>query len=112
MSELSQYQGATVMVPLKLPDQSDVREAAQWVLFVLDGDHEVGKEPGGFFTDLIRTACHADPENTAKLALGFPALITAVDIYKNKPDGVETLRRLASKTPATQPGDGFSPKGK
>jgi len=98
------------MVPLKLPDQADVHEAASAVLAVLMGPGE-GKDPGGFTRDLILLACHADPENTGKLALGFPAIITAVDIYKNKHDGVEVLRRLASKAPSTQPGEGFSPKG-
>jgi hypothetical protein len=98
------------MIPLKLPDQADVYEAASAVLGTLLGPGD-GKVPGGFTRDLILLACHADPENKAKLALGFPAIITAVDIYKNKHDGVEVLRRLASKTPSTQPGEGFSPKG-
>ena len=110
MSDLSQFQGVTVMVPVKFPDQAAISDAASAVLGTLLGPAD-GKPPGGFTHDLILLACHADPENMAMLALGFPAIITAVDIYKNKPDGVETLRRLASKTPSTQPGEGFSPKG-
>lgn len=111
MSVFDSFDGAVVNVNIKMPTRTDITDAAQWVLYLLDGDHEVGKEPGGFYTDLIRAACHADHENLALLALGFGAVVTAVDMYKNQEGGVETLRRLASKTPDVQPDAGFSPKG-
>ena len=62
-------------------------------------------------TRIIEAATHADEMNLARLALGFPAIATAVSMFKNNPDGTAVLRRLASKTPDIQPDDGFSPKG-
>ncbi len=111
MSIFDQFDGALVNVNINLPTKEDVYVACRHVLYVLDDDREHGQEPGGFVTRIIEAATHADKQNMAKLALGFPAIITAVDMYKNKPGGIDTLRRLASKTPAVQPDDGFSPKG-
>lgn len=111
MSVFERFDGAVVNVNITLPTHTDIVSAAQWVLYLLDDDHEVGKEPGGFYTDLIRAACHADRQNLALLGLGFGAIVTAVDMYKNQEGGVEILRRLASKTPDVQPDAGFSPKG-
>lgn len=111
MSVFDQFNGALVNLNITMPTMEDVRLACRHVLYVLDDDHVVGQEPGGFVTRIIEAATHADRDNMAKLALGFPAIITAVDMYKNKPGGVDVLRRLASKTPDVQPDDGFSPKG-
>lgn len=110
-SAFDQFDGSPVNINITLPTRNEVYEAARWVLFILDGDHERGTQPGGFTTQIIEAATHADEINLAKLSLGFPAVVTAVSMYKNVPDGVETLRRLASHTPDTHPGDGFSPKG-
>lgn len=111
MSIFEQFSGAEVNLNVTFPTFAEIEEACRHVLFVLDGDHELGQQPGGFTTSLIELVCHADPDNLSKLSLGFPAIATAVDMYKNKPGGVDILRRLASKTPDIQPDDGSSPKG-
>lgn len=111
MSIFEDFEGAVVSINIKFPTKSEVREAAKAVLFLLDGDTELGAQPGGFTSSLIQLACHADQDNLAKLSLGFGAIVTAVDMYKNEAGGVETLRHLASDTPDAQPGAGFSPKG-
>lgn len=111
VSLFDQFSGAVVNINITFPTAEEIRREAQHVLYLLDGDREVGQEPGGFTEMIIRAACHADEENLAKLSLGFGAIVTAVDMYKNKLGGIDTLRRLASKTPDIQPDDGFSPKG-
>ena len=122
MGVFDQFAGQEVNINITMPTRDEVTISAQHVLYVLDGPGAPAKEPGGFITLLIQAACHADEQNLAQLALGFPAYATNVDIYKNMPGGTELLRRLASKTtdiqpdegtstPDTQPGDGSSPKG-
>ena len=111
MSIFEQFSGAEVNLNITFPTMQEVQVACRHVLFVLDDDHTHGVQPGGFVTSLIELTTHADQENLAKLSLGFPAIATAVDMYKNKPGGVDVLRRLASQAPDVQPDDGFSPKG-
>ena len=111
MSDLDKFSGAEVNLNITFPTREDVYVACRHVLYVLDDDREYGQEPGGFITRIIEAATHADEMNLARLALGFPAIATAVSIFKNTPDGTAALRRLASKTPDIQPDDGFSPKG-
>ena len=60
-------------------------------------------------SDLIRLAAHADKGNLGRLALGFPAIATAVDNYKNTHGGIDLLRRLASRATSVRP-DAGSPK--
>lgn len=103
--------GEVAMVEVHVPDRDEIYTAAQHVLFVMDDDREVGMEPGSFMTLLIRAAAHADPVNISKMSLGFPAIATAVNIYKNVPGGVDMLRRLATKAPDANPGVG-SPERK
>ena len=52
-------------------------DEARWMLgyFGLDG----GEKPGGFRMSLIETITKADPENKARLRLGFPGLVAAFD---------------------------------
>lgn len=111
MGLLDDLGGKTVSVNIPLPTTEEFIQASKWVLFVMDGNTTEGMEPGGFTTDLILLMSKADPVNMSKLALGFAAVGTAVDIYKTKADGVDYLRRMASKTLDTQPGDEVSPKG-
>jgi len=111
VSVFGQFDGALVNVNVTLPSMEEVAQACRHVLYHLDGDHELGLQPGRFTTLIIEAACQADEMNLAQLALGFPALTTAVSMYKNTPGGIDTIRRLASKAPAVQPDDGFSPKG-
>lgn len=116
------FAGQQVNVNVTMPTRDEVFTAASHVLYVLDGPQPHAQEPGQFITGLIQTACHADEMNLAKLSLGFPAYATTVSLYKGAPGGVELVRRLAARlldtqpgdepqTPATQPGDGSSPKG-
>jgi hypothetical protein len=111
VSIFDQFAGQLVNINITMPTREEITLACRHVLYHLDGDREIGQEPGGFTIRIIEAACHADEENMAKLALGFSALVTTVDMYKNKPGGVDVIRRLASKTPVVQPDDGFSPKG-
>ena len=111
MSDAEKVLGQSVNLNINLPTLEEVHHGAANVLFQLDGDHEVGIEPGGFTSRIIEACCHADEMNLSRLALGFPHIANAVHIYKNVTGGVELLRRLATKTPSTQPGEGFSPKG-
>lgn len=54
-----------------------------------------GLTPGGFTSRLIHAASTADSTNIERLRLGFPAMVTAVLLYKNDPDGIDKLRELA-----------------
>lgn len=107
---LKDQDAGIIQVEFYEPTEESACQAARHVLYVLEGDREVGQDPGGYMTKLIEAMCHADKDNRARLTLVYGALMTSVHIYKNIPGGVEILRRLA-KTPATHPGDGFSPKG-
>jgi len=111
VSIFDQFAGQLVNLNITMPTREDITLACRHVLYHLDGDREVGQEPGGFTARIIEAACHADDENLGRLALGFPGIVTAVDMYKNKPGGVDAIRRLASQTPDIQPDDGSSPKG-
>lgn len=93
------------------PSLEEVSLACRHVIWVLDGDHENGQQPGGFTTALIELMCHADRLNRQKFAFTHGALMTAVDIYKTIPGGADLLRTLGTKAPEAQPGIGFSPKG-
>jgi hypothetical protein len=59
-------------------------QSARHVLAVLDG-HRAGEEPGSFVRALIEAIVRADGENKAKLRLGFPGLVAAVELYQTGP---------------------------
>jgi len=77
--------------------QDDPVTAAQYVLYVADGERSV-PQPGGFAEDLVRTIFRADRVNGARLRLGFPAFVDAVNLYKNIDHGYEELRKIAGVT--------------
>lgn len=52
-------------------------------------------EPGGFTIALVEVITRADPENRARLALGFPELVAAVLLAQGRTDGIERLRKIA-----------------
>jgi hypothetical protein len=68
---------------------------AAHTLWVVDGSVSPGLEPGGFITSLINTMLLADRGNLTKLAVGFPYYAEAVNIYKNRRDGVAWLTAKA-----------------
>jgi len=54
-----------------------------------------GVRAGSFTVRLIELITHADPTNRARLALGFPGYVAAVDIAQNTLGGTEHLRFIA-----------------
>lgn len=55
-----------------------------------------GGYPAGSFTrTLIRATTAADPANRARLALGFPGYVAAVDLAQNDPAGIAKLQAIA-----------------
>lgn len=77
--------------------QDDPVTAAQYVLYVADGGRSV-PQPGGFAEALVNTILRADMMNRARLRLGFPALVDAVNLYQNTEHGHEELRKIARVT--------------
>lgn len=110
MGLLDDLGGKTLEIQVPIPTRDEFITAAQGVLWVLAMDTEVGVQPGAFTADLINFMSMADKDNLSKLSLGFPALATAVDMYKNKPGGAEIMRHLV-KTSITRPGDGSQEEG-
>lgn len=53
-----------------------------------------GWNAGSFTTNLMTAIGSADPENRAKLALGFPELVTALIMAQNTTDGISKLQKL------------------
>lgn len=93
----------SVEIKVEFPTAAEFAMAARHVLWHLDGDREVGEEPGNFIRLLIEAMCHADRMNLSRLAAGFPAYATAVAAYKHGNEivpgsgagGVEALRTMA-----------------
>lgn len=54
-----------------------------------------GYRAGSFTSTLIEAIRRADPQNRAKLALGFPGYVTAVTWAIDDPLGIDRLRRVA-----------------
>jgi hypothetical protein len=66
-----------------MPNDLELTEAEQYVLYVMRGPMPgATKQPGGFTTKLIEAMCHADRQNAAKLMRVFPELMQAVSDYK------------------------------
>jgi hypothetical protein len=55
-----------------------------------------GIRAGSFTVRLVDLITHADPTNRARLALGFPGYVAAVDLAQNDLDGMTELRRIAA----------------
>lgn len=85
----------SVSIKVQFPTAAEFAMASRHVLWVLDGDHELGEEPGHFITTLIQAICHADGPNTARLTYGFPAYTTAVTAYRTEEEGLHALRTMA-----------------
>ena len=56
---------------------------------------EGGVEPSGFKHQLITAIICADPENRARLALGFPGLVAAFESQDETTASIERLRVIA-----------------
>ena len=60
-----------------------------------------GREPGGFFSSLLEAMSKADPENFARMQIGFPAEAFWMYVLKNRDDGltlaVRALDTLGAK---------------
>lgn len=90
MSELPDYGAMALEADLKNIDP----ETARNVLFYF-GDREHGWEAGGFTSSLMSTIARADRVNRSKLSIVFPALVVAMAIAQECPNGLEELRKLA-----------------
>lgn len=55
---------------------------------------EIGLVPGSFTQSLIRTIAKADPANRARLELGFPEYVAAVNTITQRLDGVKILEDI------------------
>jgi hypothetical protein len=61
-------------------------------------------EPGSFRQALIAAAVRADPQNLARLAIGFPGIAAAVALVANRDDGAARVAAIAGITlPAGEP---------
>ena len=56
-----------------------------------------GHPAGSFTTGLIDLIARADPQNQAKLGLGFPGYVHAVYIAQNSETGITELRAIAAQ---------------
>jgi hypothetical protein len=65
------------------------------------GDHR-GVQPSHFTQALLKTIGRADPDNQARLALGFPGYVAAHHLAANTPDGMHQLLLIAYPPEATQ----------
>lgn len=54
-----------------------------------------GYEPGDFTKALVEVIVRADPANRACLALGFPGLVSAVQLAQGRLDGIARLQAIA-----------------
>jgi hypothetical protein len=71
---------------------SDARD----VLDVLgDHNHDGACKGGDFKRNLITAIICAGPEDRARLALGFPGLVAAVQSQTSNPAGIEYLQGIA-----------------
>lgn len=59
-----------------------------------------GIAAGSFTRQLITTITKADPFNRARLALGFPGYVAAVDLAQNRTDGITELRTITASEQA------------
>ena len=64
------------------PEAPDPRLAAEYVKWMC-GDKSV-REPGSFYKALNEATMRADPENRARLSVGFPVTVTAWTIYHQR----------------------------
>jgi hypothetical protein len=64
-------------------------------------DQPRGRKPGSFAQALLAAVCAADPENRARLALGFPGYVVAVQLAQGQPEGMGELHRIAVQGKAT-----------
>lgn len=63
-------------------------EVAAHVLFEYGAG---GYAAGSFTTKLLSLISSADPTNRARLEVGFPAYVAAVDLAENSADGIAVL---------------------
>lgn len=69
--------------------------AAQHVLGYFEPTHPAAMPAGDFTMRLIEAITRADMQNQRKLALAFPALVSAVHEYQQVMDGAAFLRAKA-----------------
>jgi len=67
-------------------------DAAAHVLFHYG--HDGGYQAGSFTTHLITAIDSADVSNKARLTLGFPEYVAAVNLIQNHRDGADRLRAI------------------
>jgi len=72
---------------------------AAHVLHHFDGG---GIRAGSFTVRLVELITHADPSNRARLALGFPGYVAAVNLAQHSLGGMTELRRIAGQFGATE----------
>lgn len=76
-----------------MPDTRITIDAANHVLYHV---REGGYPPGGFITALLEAWDRADLDNSARLAIAFPAYGAALALYLRDPAGVQQLRIIAN----------------
>ena len=85
------------VIKVTIPSMETFRKEACHVLFVLDGDQELGIQPGSFTEGLIRLMAIADADNRQRLGIMYPAISANIEMYKTRDDGVELLRAAARR---------------
>lgn len=68
--------------------------AAQVLYFFGQG----GYEAGSFTSKLLSAISNADSTNRLRLALGFPELVSAVNMAQYDSDGIDNLKAILNNT--------------
>lgn len=71
---------------------SDARDVVD---VLVHHDHESDCRCGDFKLNLITAIICADPQDRARLALGFPSLVAAIKSQTTNPAGIEYLQGIA-----------------
>lgn len=79
-----------------IPSAREFQQAAQHILYVLEGAGPDAQEPGHFTSTLIQAMLYADEDNRRKLARVYPALAAHVHLYKTHDEGVRIMHVIAN----------------
>lgn len=84
--------------PFNFPDRAGISAGvAAQLIFMVEPQRAIGQEPSGFGRRLFELLLVCDRVNLSKMAILFPEHASAVDLYRNWPDGVVFLRKRASR---------------
>jgi hypothetical protein len=74
---------------------SDARDVLEVIEVLGYHNHDGDCECGDFKRNLITAIICAGPKDRARLALGFPSLVAAIESQNSNPSGIEYLQGIA-----------------